>query len=63
MEIVILNKVSQMKTNIMILLLCGILLKKVQTNLFTRGNRVTNVENKFTVTKGEVGENKLGDWG
>lgn len=63
MEIVILNKVSQMETNIMILLLCGILLKKVQTNLFTRGNRVTNVENKFTVTKREVGENKLGDWG
>ena len=57
LEIVILNKVSQMKTNIMILLLCGILLKKVQTNLFTRGSRVTNVENKFTVTKGEVGEN------
>ena len=47
----------------MILLLCGILLEKVQTNLFTRGNRVTNVENKFTVTKREVGENKLGDWG
>ena len=57
LEIVILNKVSQMKTNIMILLLCGILLKKVQTNLFTRGSRVTNVENKFTVTKGEVGKN------
>ena len=63
MEIVLQNKVSQMETNIMILLLCGILLKKVQTNLFTRGNRVTNVENKFTVTKREVGENKLGDWG
>ena len=36
----------------------------VQTNLLQNRNRVTDVENKLMVTRGEsgVGWDKLGDW-
>ena len=37
---------------------------KVQVNLYRTGTNLTNVENKFMVTKGEkeVGMDKLGMW-
>ena len=31
-------------------------------NLSTEMNRLTDIENKLTDTKGEVGEDKLGVW-
>ena len=31
-------------------------------NLHTKRNRLTDIENKLTVTKGERGKNKLGVW-
>ena len=52
-EIVILSEVSQTEKKIyMISLICGIL-KIIQGNLFTNRNRLTDIENKLMVTKGE----------
>ena len=45
----------------MILLICGIKKKMVQRTYSQNRNRVTDVENKFMVTKGEEGRDKLGD--
>ena len=37
--------------------------KMIQMNLFTNRKRLTDVENKLTVTKGgKWGRDKLGDW-
>ena len=45
----------------MILLICGIWKKKIQINLFPKRNRLTDIENKFMVTKGgSGGTDKLG---
>ena len=35
--------------------------KMIQMNLFTK-HRPTDIENKFMVTKGEGGRDKLGGW-
>ena len=64
LEIVILSEVSQTEKDKyhMILLTCGIL-KKGTNEVIHRTERVTDVANKFTVTKGErKGKDKLGYW-
>jgi len=53
---VILHGVSQRETSIMRYRLQAESKKMVQMNLFTKGNRITEVENKPMVTKEELGE-------
>ena len=61
-EIVILSEASQTKTNITGYRLYVESKKTAQTYLQNR-NRITDVENKLTVTKGESrGKGYLGDW-
>ena len=50
LEIVILSEVSQTQKDKYhrISLICGILKKRVQVNLFTKQERVTDVENKHS---------------
>ena len=64
LEIIILRKVSQTEKDKypMILLICGIL--KNNTNEFIyKTNRLTDIENKLMVTKGErKRRDKLGVW-
>ena len=52
LEIFVLRKVRQRKTNI-ISLLCGILKKIIQMNLFTKQKQIQDVKHKLMVTKGE----------
>ena len=55
LELIIQSEVSQTEKKIyMISLICGIL-KIIQGNLFTNRNRLTDIENKLMVTKGEDG--------
>ena len=54
LQMIILREVSQTEKDKYhrISLICGIL-KMGQNNLFTNRNRVTDIENKLMVTKGE----------
>ena len=56
-EIIILSEVSHtVKGKYMISLwTCGIKKKKIQNNLFTNRNRLTDIESKLMATKGERG--------
>ena len=48
---------------LMIWLICGILKKWYKGTYLQNRNRVTDVENKLTVTRGiGWGRDKLGDW-
>ena len=55
LEIILLSEVSQREKDKyhMILLICRIFKKMLQMNLFTNRNRLTDLENKLMVTKGE----------
>ena len=55
LEIILLSEVSQREKEKyhMILLICRIFKKMLQMNLFTNRNRLTDLENKLMVTKGE----------
>ena len=62
LEIIILSEVSQTEKDKyhIISLICGAKKKKIQMNLFPR-QRLTDIENKHMVTKGEGdGRDKLG---
>ena len=51
LEIIILSMISKPKTNIMILLLSRA--KKIQMNYLENRNKLTDIEYKLRVTKGE----------
>ena len=53
LQIIILSKVSQTERDkyLMISLICGVLKKRIQINLFTK-QRLTDVEKKLMVIKG-----------
>ena len=53
LEIVISSKVSQRKTNIMILLICRIKKKWYKWAYLQNRNRITDIEDKFMVTSRE----------
>ena len=46
----------------MILLTCRILKKRYKWTYLQNRSRSTNIENKFMVTKGKGGRDKLGVW-
>ena len=55
LETIILSEVSQTeKDKYMISLICGIY-KMIQMNLFTKRNRLADIENKFMIAKGVMG--------
>ena len=57
LEIIIVSEGSQREreTNVIWYHLCVESLKMIQMNLFTNRNRLTDIENKLMVTKGESG--------
>ena len=56
LKIIILNEISQTKINIMIYHLYLETKKKMMQKNLQNRNRLTDIENKFMVTKGERGE-------
>ena len=55
LETIILSEVRQTeKDKYMISLICGIY-KMIQMNLFTKRNRLADIENKFMIAKGVMG--------
>ena len=64
LEIIILSEVSQTKTYHMILLICGIFKKMVQTNIFTKQKESHKCRKQtygYQSCK-QGGGDKLGDW-
>ena len=59
---VIPNEVSQRKTNTVWYHLHVGFENIIQMNLLTSSDRLTDIENKLTVTKGERGARKIGAW-
>ena len=63
LEIIILNEVSQTKTNMIGHHLYVESKKMIQINLYPNRNKPTDIENKLLILKGERwGRNKFGVW-
>ena len=54
LEIIILSEVSQRQISYDITYMCNLIQKMIQMNLLTNRNRLTDLEIKLIVTKGET---------